>query len=74
MCSAQQAARSEREKALENSVDHIKNTVPKKVSRSLDLAGEKAASIWLSAGPMKEMGFNQNKREFRDAIKLRYAS
>ena len=74
MCSAQQAAQSEREKALENSVDHIKNTVPKKVSRSLDLAGEKAASIWLSAGPMKEMGFNQNKREFRDAIKLRYAS
>ena len=39
--SAQQAARSESEKALKNSVDHIKNTVPRKVSRSLDLAGEK---------------------------------
>ena len=70
--SAQQAARSEREKVLKDSVDHIKNTVPRKVSRSLDLAGEKGASIWLSVVPMKEMGFNLNKREFRDAIKLRY--
>ena len=59
-------------RAFENSFDHIKNTVPKKVSRSLDLAGEKAASIWLSTGPMKEIGFNRNKREFRDAIKLCY--
>ena len=72
MRSAQQAARSEREKVLKVSVDHIKNTVPRKVSRSLDLAGEKGASIWLSVVPMKEMGFNLKKREFRDAIKLRY--
>ena len=69
--SAQQAARSESEKALKNSVDHIKNTVPRKVSRSLDLAGEKGTSIWLSVAPMKEMGFNLNKRELRDVIKLR---
>ena len=70
--SAQQAARSEKEKVLKDSVDHIKKTVPRKVTRSLDLAGEKRASIWLSVVPMKEMGFNLNKREFRDAIKLRY--
>ena len=70
--SAQQAARSEREKVLKDSVDHIKNTVPRKVSRSLDLAGEKGPSIWLSVVPMKEIGFNLNKREFRDAIKLPY--
>ena len=35
VCSAQQIARSEREKALQNSVDHIKNTVPRRISRSL---------------------------------------
>ena len=30
------------------------------------------ASNWLTAIPIKEMNFNLNKREFRDAIKLRY--
>ena len=30
------------------------------------------ASNWLTVIPIKEMNFNLNKREFRDAIKLRY--
>ena len=33
---------------------------------------EKGASSWLSVIPLKEMNFTLNKREFRDAIKLRY--
>lgn len=40
---AKQAARTEREKALKNSVDHVKSTLPTKVLRTLDLAGEKGA-------------------------------
>ena len=38
----------------------------------LDLATEKGSSLWLTVLPLREMGFNLNKREFRDAIKLRY--
>lgn len=29
-------------------------------------------SVWLTVLPLREMGFNLNKRELRDAIKLRY--
>ena len=36
------------------------------------IATEKRASNWLTVIPIKEMNFNLNKREFRDAIKLRY--
>ena len=28
--------------------------------------------MWLTVPPLREMGFNLNKREFHDAIKLRY--
>ena len=35
-------------------------------------ASEKGASVWLSALPLKKMGYALNKREFQDAIKLRY--
>ena len=28
--------------------------------------------MWLTALPLKEQGFNLNKREFRDAVKLLY--
>jgi len=33
---------------------------------------EKGSSVWLMVLPLHEMGFNLNKREFRDAIQLCY--
>ena len=51
---------------------HIREVAPQKVQRALDLAAEKGSSVWLTVLPLREMGFNLNKREFRDAIKLRY--
>ena len=38
----------------------------------LDLTAEKGTSVWLTVLPLRDMGFNLNKREFRDAMKLRY--
>ena len=38
----------------------------------VDLAAEKGSSAWLTVLPLQDLGFNLNKREFRDAIKLRY--
>ena len=35
-------------------------------------ASEKGASSWLSALPLKKLGYVINKQEFRDAICLRY--
>ena len=43
-----------------------------KTQRAVEFIKEKGASSWLSVIPLKEMNFTLNKREFRDAIKLRY--
>ena len=42
------------------------------VSRILDLASEKGVSCWLTSLPLEVYGFTMNKREFHDAIALRY--
>ena len=46
--------------------------MPSKTKRVVELATEEGASNWLTVIPIKEMNFNLNKRELRDAIKLRY--
>ena len=57
---------------LQDRAEYIRGVAPQKVQRALDLAAEKGSSVWLTVLPLREMGFNLNKREFRDAIKLRY--
>ena len=47
-------------------------SLPLKTQRAIEFLREKGASSWLSAILLKEMNFTLNKREFRDAIKLRY--
>ena len=38
----------------------------------MELSQEKGSSSWLNVIPLIEMGFDLNKREFRDALHLRY--
>ena len=52
--------------------EQVRESLPSKIERAVELAAEKGASNWLTVIPIKEMNFNLNKREFRDAIKLRY--
>ena len=68
----QQAMRSERATALQDRAEHIRGVAPQKVQRALALAAEKGSSVWLTVLSLRDMGFNLNKREFRDAIKLHY--
>lgn len=70
--SAQQAVKSERAEEHKDTAERIRERAPPKTKRALDLAAEKGSSVWLTVLPLREMGFNLNKREFRDAIKLRY--
>ena len=44
----------------------------KRAARSLQLAQEKGCGAWLSALPLRSMGYNLNKQEFLDSVKLRY--
>ena len=45
--------------------------LPNRTQRAVDLACEKGASNWLTVIPLKDMDFDLNKREFRDAVRLR---
>ena len=45
---------------------------PRKTQRALDLATEKGLSAWLTVLPFQDLGFNLNKRDFHNAVKLRY--
>ena len=46
--------------------------LPPPLKRSVELAGEKGASNWLTALPISEFGFTLHKGAFVDAISLRY--
>ena len=50
----------------------MKSSLPTKAKRAVELAKEKGSSNWLIVIPLKEFDYNLNKKEFRDAIKLRY--
>ena len=50
----------------------MKRSLPAKTNRAVEFAVEKGASSWLNVFPMNNMDFTLNKREFRDAVKLRY--
>ena len=45
---------------------------PRKTQRAQDLLAGRGSSAWLTVFPLQDLGFNPNKREFRDAVRLRY--
>ena len=69
----QEKARRENDELLKMQCEQVRKSLPSKTERAVDLATEKAASNWLTVIPIREMNFNLNKREFKGAIKLRYA-
>ena len=64
--------RAERAKNLEERAVRLEEAVPQKARRAMDLATEKGLSMSLTTLPLKELGFNLNKREFRDGLSLCY--
>ena len=57
---------------LKNEAQDIAAMLDEKQRKLFVCAGEKGASSWLSALPLKKLGYVLNKQEFRDAICLRY--
>ena len=49
----------------------MKNSISGKTLRAVDLATQKGASSRLTVLPIRDMDFDLNKSEFRDAVKLR---
>ena len=52
--------------------ENVKSSLPQKLQRVGELASEKGSPNWLTVISLKDMDFDLNKREFRDAIRLRY--
>ena len=50
----------------------MNNSLPTKAKRAVELAPEKGSSNWLTVIPLKQLDYNLNKKEFSDAIKLRF--
>ena len=67
------AVRKERDDDLKGKLEELKVSLPLKTQRTVDLACEKGASSGLTAIPLKDINFDLSKREFRDALRLRYA-
>lgn len=64
--------KTEKEERRIECLQEVLDLVDVKLKRSIELAGEKGAGAWLTALPLKSMGYTLNKQEFRDAICLRY--
>ena len=69
---AKQTSRHKEEEDVKEKVRSVYGRAANNLKRTLDLSSEKGSSVWLTVVPLHELGFNLNKREFRDAIKLRY--
>ena len=70
--SLQLTTRRERDVRLDNKLEDLRNSLPVKSKRAVDLAPETGAPSWLTVIPVKEIDLNLNKREFKDAVHLRY--
>ena len=56
--------KAEKEESFIEELVQIKNSVPEKLKKCIDLACEKGAGVWLTALPLQNMGYVLNKQEF----------
>ena len=65
------STQKQKDDCLSERLEQVKNSLPTKSKRAVELATEKGSSNWLTVIPLKELDYNVNKKEFKDAIKLR---
>ena len=63
---------SKKAKEMKMRADLVRERLDSDRQRLMDVARERGASVWLSALPLKEFGFDLHKGSFRDAICIRY--
>ena len=64
--------RAEKELRNKSNLDKLLEKRTEKVKKCVEISQLNGASIWLTALPIKDEGFHLNKREFWDALALRY--
>ena len=69
---AKSAVRSKRRKQQSDMLSDLRSRMSVEQSRGNDICCEVGASNWLTALPFEDKGFALSKREFWDAVNLRY--
>jgi len=69
---AKSQALTKKHELLKESEKIVKSTLSSTSLKVMEQASEKGASSWLTVIPLKDLGYDLNKGEFRDALKLRY--
>ena len=69
---AKEKFRKDKELKLKSNFENISKLLSESDRRYLQTAAEKGASSWLAVLPLQKLGYSLNKREFQDAIRLRY--
>ena len=72
IASKKQLMKDNKDTKLKEEYDLLKNQLPAPRQRAFIEASQKGASSWLTALPIRRLGFCLNKAEFRDAMALRY--
>ena len=70
--SAKSQASAKKNEVLKGCKEAVKSSLSPRSLRAAELASEKGSSSWLTVIPIKDQGYDLNKREFKDAIKMRY--
>ena len=70
----QNSVKAQKKVREKHNAEAVEHELAPTTLRALKQAQEKGASSWLNALPLKELGFDLNKSEFRDAIAIRYNS
>ena len=68
----EQKIKKERIGRHEKALEELRKNMTKEELRANDLAQMKISSAWLNALPLQDENFSLNKREFFDAVQLRY--
>ena len=69
---AKNEVRTKRKAELDQEAADVKLKMPFEMKRSMDMVQEKGASSWLTVIPRAEYDFVLHKRDFRDALCIRY--
>ena len=64
--------RASNRQAEEAAISNVVPNLPSTLKKVVEISREKGASSWLTVLPIEEHGFSLHKRDFRDALCLRY--
>ena len=68
--SLKQIAQKEKNDGINEKAEVINISTSQRTNGFLEFASEKRASTWLTVTPISDMGFNLNKRELKDGLRL----